>query len=330
MERVLSLPELLENILLHLDMTTLLVSVQRVSKAWNKTIACSPALQQKLFFRSITVEQLPVFREQLMGEVEMAGSDYEYLGPELTKLVLNPLLVKKFGFCFFDTGPAFGYQRGADCFYMLPWSPNRRELITWNRRNTTPLLQVGPPKQLDEASSQLGETSRARFTTRGASWRRMVVSQPAPPGVGYLMHELSRELQSPKERIGEAFIPAVTTGGVQMGQLYDMVQYHAGHHKTGLANFRVIWELTQTFQTQHLREPIRQLLGQTTLLVLFAFSHFLYFEEPKSVVDFDSAFRCEEFFLPDFVMEKSVRVWSFEEDEKGTISPSHKRPPIFL
>lgn len=214
----------------------------------------------------------------------MAGSDYEYLGPELTKLVLNPLLVKKFGFCFFDTGPAFGYQRGADCFYMLPWSPNRRELITWNRRNTTPLLQVGPPKQLDEASSQLGETSRARFTTRGASWRRMVVSQPAPPGVGYLMHELSRELQSPKERIGEAFIPAVTTGGVQMGQLYDMVQYHAGHHKTGLTNFRVIWELTQTFQTQHLREPIRQLLGQTTLLVLFAFSHFLYFEEPKSVV----------------------------------------------
>uniref|UniRef100_A0A1Y1NBE9 F-box domain-containing protein n=1 Tax=Photinus pyralis TaxID=7054 RepID=A0A1Y1NBE9_PHOPY len=112
MERVLSPPELLENILLHLDMTTLLVSVQRVSKAWNNTIACSTALQQKLFFRSITAEQLPAFREQLMGEAEMTGSDYEYLGPELTKLVLNPLLVKKFGFCFFDTGPGFGYSRG--------------------------------------------------------------------------------------------------------------------------------------------------------------------------------------------------------------------------
>ncbi|KID76069.1 uncharacterized protein G6M90_00g078680 [Metarhizium brunneum] len=330
MERVLSLPELLENILLHLDMTTLLVSVQRVSKAWNKTIACSPALQRKLFFRSITAEQLPVFREQLMGEVEMAGSDYEYLGPALTKLVLNPLLVKKFGFCFFDTGPAFGYHRGADCFYMLPWSPNRRELITWNRRNSTPLLQVGPPKQLDEASSQLGETRRARFTTRGASWRRMVVSQPAPPGIGYLTQELTQELQLPNERIGEAFIPAVTPGEVQMGQLYDMVQYHAGHHKSELADFRVIWELPQTFLTQSLREPMRQLLGQTTLLVLFAFSYLASYTEPENVVDFDSAFRCEEFLLPDFVVEKSLRFMRGEPDWKGMISPSHKGPPIYL
>uniref|UniRef100_A0A1Y1NGM5 Uncharacterized protein n=1 Tax=Photinus pyralis TaxID=7054 RepID=A0A1Y1NGM5_PHOPY len=210
---------------------------------------------------------------------------------------------------------------------MLPWSPNRRELITWKYRNYKKRLQVGPPKQLDETSSQLGETSRARFTTRGASWRRMVVSQPAPPGIGYLMEELTRELQLPNERIGKAFMPAVTPGGVQMGQLYDMVQYHAGHHNSELANFRVIWELPQTFFTQQLREPMRQLLGQTTLLVLFAFSYLACYTEPKDVVDFDSDFRCEEFLLPDFVMEESIRDMEGEADWKGMIAPSHKGPP---
>ncbi|EFY89004.1 hypothetical protein J3459_016656 [Metarhizium acridum] len=329
MERVLSLPELLERIFLQLDMTTLLASVQRVSKIWNNTIAFSPALQQKLFFRPITAEQLPAFRKQLMREVETTGS--AYLRPELTKSVLNPLLVKKFGCCFFDTGPAFGYQRGADCFNMLPWSPNHRKLISIYRpRWTYPYHQVEPPKQLDEASSQLEETSRARFTTRGASWRRMVVSQPAPPGIGYLIREVSRELRPPKEFIGEAFIPAVTTGGAQMGQLYDMVQYHAGHHKSNLANFRVIWELPQPFMTEHLREPMRQLLGQTTLLVLFAFSHLAFIREPENVVDFDSAFRCEEFFLPDFVVKKAVRVRAREADEMSCIAPSYEPPSIYL
>lgn len=44
MERALSLPEILEDIFLNLDMTTLLVSAQRVNKTWHNTIADSPTL----------------------------------------------------------------------------------------------------------------------------------------------------------------------------------------------------------------------------------------------------------------------------------------------
>lgn len=52
-EAVLLTPELLEIILLHLDMTTLLVSAQRVSRHWLCVIAGSTKLQQALFFKPI-------------------------------------------------------------------------------------------------------------------------------------------------------------------------------------------------------------------------------------------------------------------------------------
>ncbi|KAJ5458132.1 hypothetical protein N7475_009520 [Penicillium sp. IBT 31633x] len=44
--------ELLENILLHTDMKTLLTSAQRVSLAWNTMIKTSARLQESLFFRA--------------------------------------------------------------------------------------------------------------------------------------------------------------------------------------------------------------------------------------------------------------------------------------
>ncbi|KAI0016558.1 hypothetical protein F4780DRAFT_783085 [Xylariomycetidae sp. FL0641] len=50
MHSIILIPELLENILLCLDMRTLLVSAQRVCQHWHTLILGSPPLQKKLFF----------------------------------------------------------------------------------------------------------------------------------------------------------------------------------------------------------------------------------------------------------------------------------------
>lgn len=68
MEKVFALPEVLEKILLEVDMVTLLVSAQRVSKAWKDLIKSSIAIQQKLFFKAATsgpVEKNPLLKKYL-------------------------------------------------------------------------------------------------------------------------------------------------------------------------------------------------------------------------------------------------------------------------
>lgn len=50
-EAALATPELLESILLHVDMRTLLVSAQRVCRGWKDLISTSPQLQQVLFLQ---------------------------------------------------------------------------------------------------------------------------------------------------------------------------------------------------------------------------------------------------------------------------------------
>lgn len=49
---VLAMPELLENILLRVDMRTLLISAQRVCRHWHTLIRTSPLLQQALYLRA--------------------------------------------------------------------------------------------------------------------------------------------------------------------------------------------------------------------------------------------------------------------------------------
>ncbi|KAJ5561113.1 hypothetical protein N7535_009310 [Penicillium sp. DV-2018c] len=49
--RIFLINELLENILLHTDMRTLLTSAQRVSRTWNTMIKTSARLQESLFFK---------------------------------------------------------------------------------------------------------------------------------------------------------------------------------------------------------------------------------------------------------------------------------------
>jgi hypothetical protein len=53
-ERVLSMPEILEAILLRLSLRDLLVHAQLVNRVWRDLISTSPTLQQTLFFLAQT------------------------------------------------------------------------------------------------------------------------------------------------------------------------------------------------------------------------------------------------------------------------------------
>lgn len=53
MDVAVGIAELLEAVLLELDMRTLLVSAQRVSKHWHAVIKHSPRIQQALFYTPV-------------------------------------------------------------------------------------------------------------------------------------------------------------------------------------------------------------------------------------------------------------------------------------
>lgn len=72
------------------------------------------------------------------------------------------------------------------------------------------------------------------FHTQRVSWRRMLVSQPPPPLLGYFL----LDLHSGWNQISTAMVEP-SCGGLHMGELYDIVQYHSGHHKSNSMWFRV-------------------------------------------------------------------------------------------
>ncbi|OAA39401.1 F-box domain protein [Metarhizium rileyi] len=327
MDHPLLIPELLEIVLVHLDMTTLLVAVQRVCKMWHQTISHSPALQQKLFFRPIAASELSAFRTMIGDEADAAcalwpGQETSELdttygdvaeaacgprpGQGTSKLVVNPLLVAKFGACFFNYGPSYGHFKRPDCFYTLPWSPNHSKLVPMETYGCYAaryrLESVGP---LDEEAARLEAKCRARFTTRGASWRRMVVSQPPPPSIAYL--EYHRDW-SQLETIGTASVPPLTGEDVRMGQLYDMLQYGAAHHDTYSYFFRVLLEYPQAPSLSlESKRRIEEALRETSLLVeVYPQTDIVPWlgREPAIAADFDSAFRCDDFFHLDFHIER--------------------------
>ncbi|RYP83857.1 hypothetical protein DL769_001279 [Monosporascus sp. CRB-8-3] len=91
--KVLDIPEILEAVLLHVDMRTLLVSALRVSRFWYFLIARSPRLQRHLFFR-------------------------EDFAAEPADPKTNPLLRETFPFCFprdGDDGLARVYAKSKRC-----------------------------------------------------------------------------------------------------------------------------------------------------------------------------------------------------------------------
>ncbi|KAJ7093293.1 hypothetical protein B0H15DRAFT_831927 [Mycena belliarum] len=192
-DEVLATPELLENILAQLPMRALLLRAPLVCKMWLATTR-APALQRALFF-------LPDPDPPSSPSSSDPDPDSDST-PDCAPApppVLNPLLVEMF--------PPF----------FLPLPP--RDCYTWPTAHDILAMPAA--------------TSPAAFARRGASWRRMLVVQPAV--------RVLRVVQRAQARGGD-FERCATVElqgeGLRMGALYDLA---AGGVERAGAAFRVTW-----------------------------------------------------------------------------------------
>ncbi|KAK1621775.1 F-box domain-containing protein [Colletotrichum phormii] len=309
-EAVLAIPELLESILVQVDMRTLLVSASRVSKTWKAFMDGSTAVQQALFFKPVSVD---ISRAVIHGLEDGDFSSIPDQGamPSHTTgdRLINPLLAEKFDKCFFDFGPTYSCQRRANSFYELPWSKSPEPIQTvqeywggWSQIK---------PAELDDEAARYQDEARTRFTRRGATWRRMLVSQPPPPSLGYMRFDVCNLLleaqkvassliqQPPSSFSSNAAETQTPCNGVRMGELYDMVQHAAGHHGRHSLWFRVLWgKPTTNFAFSHVKDVFDRLMAHTSVVVELMHADDTSLpnhpQDPSDVGVFDAAFRCEE------------------------------------
>ncbi|KAL4907888.1 hypothetical protein BDW74DRAFT_113214 [Aspergillus multicolor] len=228
-ETVLCIPELLEHILFHLDMQDLLVSAQRVNRHWHDTVATSPKLQEALFFRPVSQPAKPSvqYTSYPQGETPLWKRRRREIKPYRDELStsLNPLLVRHFGNEFFDmsTLNAHNGANGSDWVYL-----DESMQAPWSVKVGSTLLRP------DQTGAR--ETS---FRHPNASWRRMLVSQPPQPGLGYIRSVHDHNTPTP---VGKGYIDASSDGGLRFGTLYDLVQTLAVRRwKKHHAPFRITW-----------------------------------------------------------------------------------------
>lgn len=302
MESVFGTAELLEAILLRLDLTTLLVSASRVSKSWHAAITTSPSIQQALYFRPATGEASKESTYNL-DCVNFPHWNSDLSEGDSTWGILNPLLVKAFGPCFFDFGDTYGYTRRASSFYKLPWT----------NRTAQEAEDAWEPTKIDAQWVRDEAAARRRFTRRGASWRRMLVSQPPPLKLGYLWLCLYREFEESNTVWTALWDPQSqeSTVGLRMGELYDLVQFNAGHHSCYSLWFRVLWGPPRDpFCGKFVLENRNSLLAKTHALVEFYPSDDSAWANhprvPSDVDAFDAIFRCDEYFRAVVQSESNV------------------------
>ncbi|KFY08403.1 hypothetical protein V492_06268 [Pseudogymnoascus sp. VKM F-4246] len=277
---VLSIPELLEAILLDVDMKTLLLS-QRVNRNWASIIAASSVLQQALFFQPA---------QEVSSIIPFDPTD-NHFGDHDSEIIYNPLLVAKFGPAFFKRDNAgiyttMGYR--ANHFYNLPWSPRTAayaRIDDWD--------EISSDEEPDPEVVAEERRIRRCFTRSGASWRRMLVSQPPPPLLGYFL----LDLHSGWNQVSTAMVEP-SFGGLRMGELYDIVQFHSGHHKSNSMWFRVARRGLKLRFMFKIQKGIHQNMMEETNLVLEfreIADYGMYASEPKDVEAFDADFRCDDF-----------------------------------
>lgn len=348
-EAAFAVPELLELILLHVDMVTLLTGALGVNKSWNSLISTSRALQEALFFAPVlegyepeSWEWVPQTNDGLTdsGTTEAGdstasesasssgpgnGESQEQGAQQRRRVVYNPLLLEKFGSCFFDFGPTYGFFRRTESFHTLPWTSRYyRTVPSGSGGSYHPLFKLVKPMYLENKDYYRAREDRERFTRKGASWRRMLVSQPPPRAcsdtnrgsLGYLWWRPDGPYGGP-ERLacGHAGVLRDADGNMldvlRMGPLYDLVQHHSGHHVLRSLWFRVTWGTPQPPYVTRVHEEGRQLIAPTpssysaegeVAIRASAVVEFLEFDddmwfsrrEVESVQSFDNTFRCEE------------------------------------
>ncbi|RYO99401.1 hypothetical protein DL764_006823 [Monosporascus ibericus] len=281
-EAVLSIPELLEAILLSLDMVTLLVSAPRVSKRWYDIIAGSPAIRQALYFDPVPVKA--------SSSSSKSGAND---GSATIKPVLNPLLAKKFAPCFFDFGSK-AYFRRANSFYSMPWTVKpRKEVLSEDG-----IMESLPLYPLLDPEGPCDQADRRRFTQRGASWRRMLVSQQPPLQLGHLWSDEQYRWHTLFWDAKVILNTDATHGGLRMGELYDLVQDHASDHQRHSLWFRVHWgQVRAPFFCDFSENASRQMICHTGVVVEFHEVDDVYQDHHRDPIDpdaFNLVFRCDE------------------------------------
>lgn len=299
---VFAVPELHEAILWHTDMLTVLVSAQRVSKAWRALITTSPALQQKLFFQPIPGDAPPTAVAGQQSVDDLVADTTDWCKGKATDDALpwptrNPLLVKYFSPCFFEIHDK-AYFRQANAFMALPWTPNpRREEL--DEDGIMRSIHVDPP---EDAYVQ---PFRQQFHRSGASWRRMLVTQPSVRQLGYIWS--TETVEGPfftseyVARINSTTIPPKNDGTpspvLRMGQLYDLVQERACRHDLHCLRFRVHWDTMQEPAYCEESQALgARLIAQSRVVVEFVSQEYPS-NSPKDPQDpdvFDHVFRCDE------------------------------------
>ncbi|KAJ5635159.1 uncharacterized protein N7484_008472 [Penicillium longicatenatum] len=175
--KVLTTPELLEIILLHLDTRTLLVSAQRVCQTWTALIQSSPAIQQALFFRPFTPKPKKdkwhaesiwnyVLPSPFKKDTKLDQGSINECKISHTRPIYNPLLVQAF----------------------RPFFPSVHEypFIHDNEGKVTETEHEGKEKKkntfsfktLDMLSSP---QKKSAYMRKEASWRKMLLRQPPNP-----------------------------------------------------------------------------------------------------------------------------------------------------
>ncbi|KAK9780399.1 hypothetical protein SCAR479_02514 [Seiridium cardinale] len=201
--RVASMPELMELIFKDTDSRTLLVSAQRVNKTWRDIIQNSHQVQRNMFFKPIAPE-----------------SDEEIIEGR----TINPLLAEVFP-TFFKTMPKPGERRRGKRGGTSMLNTQADE--TSSGYDSKPFSFMDDPPVPRRSKRLVSSRSRREaFLRKGASWRNMLVQQPAAPHVGYI------EVRGPMERMFYSdIIKNKTNGsGVTMGMLYDMVYRFMGQN----------------------------------------------------------------------------------------------------
>lgn len=236
-KKALDSTEILEQVFAHIDPVTLLTSVQRVNKSWKEVFDGSVLLQRKLFF-------MPDEGRPLEPHPQTIREKDTNSEPAKVYPVLNSLLVRHFRSSFFPVGSKFyGYPRRSESFYEQRWTSkhNRLKLKRKLDNGDNKYESVKPGMSKAEALQVL--LDRDRFTRAGASWRKMVVSQPPIPD--FTAMEFSPKNMdnpnSPEKLEYCKFKANDPEKGLCMGQLYDFVQDKAGNHPLDSLWYRVLW-----------------------------------------------------------------------------------------
>ncbi|KAH7394522.1 hypothetical protein BKA66DRAFT_456601 [Pyrenochaeta sp. MPI-SDFR-AT-0127] len=185
MERVVSIRELLEQILLFVDQRSLLISVLRVSRLWYSLVSESPSLQRHLYFQpiispqSVSINATPVLNPLLSWAFPnwFDGTRYPQRLDKNTGERFNPT-----GSISFFDAPI------AEAYFALPWARNAN---AWSHRE--------------------------------ASWRRMEITHPSVR-VLHVRSALDKYGHREDYTGTSIFNATDSTGhGLRMGDLYDFL-----------------------------------------------------------------------------------------------------------